>query len=99
MADVEVHMDIPEVKAISKKFDSLSQILANISKVLEFIANTIKRTAFIGRVGGAILLHIVETIKPRIDDMSQKCAEISQDVMASVNAFENGDREGATRFY
>ncbi|HMQ51348.1 MAG TPA: hypothetical protein PKD98_04565 [Anaerolineae bacterium] len=99
MADVEVHMDIPAVKAISKKFDNLSQILANIGKVLEFVANTLKNTAYIGLVGGAALLHIVESIRPKVDEMGQKCAEISKDVMDSVIAFERGDQEGATRFY
>jgi hypothetical protein len=99
MADVEVYMDIPEVKGISKKFSSLSQILVNISKVLEFIANTLKNTAFIGLVGGAVLLHIIESIKPKIDEMARKCEEISKDVMDAVLAFERGDQAGALRFH
>lgn len=95
----EVYMDIPEVENIAKKFDEISDVLDTVAKVLDALANLLKSTAFIGLVGGAVLLMVIEFLKPRIEEMAKKCAEISRDVTASVRAYERGDAQGATRFY
>lgn len=95
----EVYMDIPEVRNIAKKFDEISDVLNAVAKVLEGLLMVLKATAFIGMVGGYILIQFIELVKPKIEEMARKCAELSRDVTASVNAYERGDALGATRFY
>lgn len=94
----EIYMDIPAVRAIAKSFQSISEILAMVAKALEGLAMILKTTAFIGLVGGYAVLHFIEVIKPQIEKLSQKCAEISRDVNDSVDAYEQGDIEGANLF-
>lgn len=95
----EVYMDIPAVRSFSKTFNTISETLETVSKALEALANILKATAFIGLVGGMAVVHFIEMVQPPIEEMAEKCAEISQDLSAAVDAFERGDAIGATRFY
>jgi hypothetical protein len=94
-----VYMDVPAVRNIAKRFGTISDVLKNVSKVLQALITTLKTTAFVGMVGGLALAQYMETIKPFIDNMAKQCAELSKDVSASVDAYERGDAQGATRFY
>lgn len=94
-----VYMDIPAVQGISKNFSTISDVLKAVSKTLEAISNALKATAFIGLVGGYAVVQFIEVIKPQIDEMVQKTAELSKDLSASVTAYQNGDQQGATKFY
>jgi hypothetical protein len=98
MAD-EVYMEVPAVRDIAKTFDTVSDVLAGVNKALEALSMVLKATAFIGLVGGTAVLHFIETIRPHIQQMSEKCAELCKDLNTSVTAYENGDQQGATRFY
>jgi uncharacterized protein YukE len=95
----EVYMDIPAVRGMSKNFNNISEVLQNVSRTLQALITVLRTTAFVGNVGGAAVAQFMEMIKPHIDNMSRKTAELSRDLEASVNAFERGDSRGATRFY
>jgi hypothetical protein len=95
----EVYMDIPAVRGISKTFGDISSTLKQVANTLEALSNILKGTAFIGLVGGWALAAIIDRVKPYIENISQKSGELSKDLTASVNAFERGDAQGATRFY
>ncbi|MEZ4726296.1 MAG: hypothetical protein R3E79_04085 [Caldilineaceae bacterium] len=94
-----VYMDIPAVRNMAKSFGTISDVLNNVSRVLQALITTLKTTAFVGLVGGLALAHYMELIKPQIDNLAKKCAEINKDLGASVDAYERGDAQGATRFY
>jgi len=95
----QVYMDIPAVKNIANTLGKVSDTLKTVNKTLEALANILKTTAFVGLVGGAVVLRVIETVKPYIKRMADSCAELKKDVMESVTAFERGDAQGATRFY
>lgn len=95
----EVYMDIPAVRGMAKTLGTVSQTLATVSKVMEALSMTLKTTAFVGLVGGTVVAQFIDAVKPHIDQMSEKCEELNQDVVASVDAFERGDAEGAARFH
>jgi hypothetical protein len=95
----EVYMDVPAVRDVAKTFGTISQVLSTVAKVLEALSMTLKTTAFIGLVGGAVVAQFIDMIKPHIDQMSQKCEELNGDVSAAVDAFERGDAQGSQRFY
>lgn len=94
-----VYMDVPAVRDISKGFSTISDVLKNVAKMLEVLTNILKTTAFIGLVGGYAVAQFIDMIRPHIEDMSEKCEELSKDLSASVDAYERGDQQGATRFY
>ena len=95
----QVYMNIPEVTGMADTLQKVSETLSAVLKMLDMLLNMLKSTAFIGKVGGAAVIAFIEWIKPMIDEAVRKTAELSSDVRASVTAFQNGDQEGATKFY
>jgi hypothetical protein len=95
----EVYMDVPAVRTIAKTFGTISEVLKTVVKVLEALITTLKTTAFVGLVGGYAIAQYLDSIKPHIEEMAEKCEELNTDLDASVDAFEKGDELGATRFY
>lgn len=95
----QVYMNVPAVRDISKNFQNICELLEDVAKVLDMLSNLLKNTAFIGLVGGAVVIQVLEMIKPQIQEMSRKCGELSKDLGDSVDAFERGDEIGATRFH
>lgn len=94
----EISMEVPAVQKLSTDFKKFSDLLNLINKALEVLANILKTTAFIGLVGGAAVLHFIETIKPQIKSMADLCAELSRDLSTTVKAFQEGDMQGANLF-
>ena len=94
-----VSMEVPAVRRMAKSFNAISTVLKQVSRVLQTLMNTLKATAFVGMVGGLAIVSYIEQIKPQIDQVAKKCAELSKDLAASVDAYERGDTQGATRFY
>lgn len=99
MAVNEVYMEVPAVRGMAKKFGDIGQVLSNVNKVLEALSTTLKAVAFIGFVGTAVVAQYIDTIKPYIKQMADKCVELGKDLTASVDAYERGDATGATRFH
>ncbi len=96
MADV--YMDIPEVERISQNFEQLSETLQAIAQVMEQVSNVLKATAFIGYVGGAVVIHWLDNIRPVVERLSEYCEEIHTDVDIAVQNYINGDMDSAGRF-
>ncbi len=96
MADV--YMDIPEVEKISQNFEQLSEVLNGIADVMEAVSNTLKSTAFIGYVGGAVVIYWLDTIRPVVENLSTYCEEVHNDVDIAVQNYINGDMDSAGRF-
>lgn len=95
----QVMMEVPAVRKMAERFGQISEVLNNVAKMLDMLLNLLKSTAFIGEVGGAAVIQFLEVVKPQIEKMAQKCAELDKDLGASVDAYERGDQMGATRFY
>jgi hypothetical protein len=95
----EVYMDVPAVRQMATNLGTISDTLTAVVKVLEMLITTLKVVAFIGLVGGTAVAQFIESIKPYIEQMAAKFAELRGDVNASADAFERGDATGATRFH
>jgi precorrin-6x reductase len=95
----EVDINVPAVRGMAKKFGDIGGVLAKVNKVLEGLSEQLKSIAFIGFVGTAIVSQYIDTIRPYIKQMSDKATEIGKDLTTSVDAYERGDQQGATRFY
>ena len=93
----EVDMKVPEVQAMAKSLDTISTVLDTCSKTLQAISMALKSNIFTGLVGAAAIVWI-DTYRPRIDDMADKCEKLSQAVNKSVEAFQNGDTEASNLF-
>lgn len=95
----EVYINVPAVRDIAKTLGTVGETLEKVNKTLEMLSMMLKTTAFMGMVGGLAVANFIDTIRPRIEDMAEKCQELNKDVAASVDAYERGDQQGATRFY
>jgi hypothetical protein len=88
-------MDTEEVARIADGFNTTSQVLKRVSAALEDAMMMLKVTAFVGLVGGAAVERYIAMIKPRIDRLSARCEEISNDLrtarMLYLQAGETGD--------
>lgn len=98
MAD-EVYMNIPAVRGIAQQCQQFSETLNRVNTALGSIADMLRASAFFGLVGNAALASYIDAYRPRVERMANKCAELSQDLNASITAYENGDQQGATRFF
>lgn len=94
----DVYMDIPAVRDIAKNFNTFSEVLNGVVQVLEALINTLNTIAFISDPARAAR-DWFDRLKPQIQELAEKMAEISKDVDDSVTAYQNGDAQGATRFY
>jgi hypothetical protein len=95
----EVYMDVPAVRGIARNFGQMEQVLRAMSRSLETAVATLKTTAFIGLVGGYAVAAFLESVKPVIDRYADRCNEMNNDLDASATAYQNGDAQGATRFF
>jgi hypothetical protein len=95
----EVFMDVPAVRGIARSFGQMSDVLQVASRSLETAIATLKTTAFIGLVGGYAVAAFLESVKPVVDRYAARCTEMNSDLNASATAYQNGDAQGATRFF
>jgi hypothetical protein len=98
MAD-EVFMDTTQVRGMARFFGDASDGLLAVSRALEVLSATLKATAFVGLVGGYAAAFYIDQIKPRVDTAAQKMEEINGDLNSAVDAYQNGDELGSTRFH
>lgn len=94
-----VYMDTEAVQGIADGFETAADVLQAVSRALQVAMDTLKATAFIGLVGGMAVERYLSVIKPQIDNMAEYCEEIHRDLESAIQHFENGDEEGASRFY
>lgn len=94
----EIFMDIPAVRGFSDKFQNVGEILDGVSTTMEALMTTLKMTAFIGNVGGTAVANFLEQLKPVIDELAEKCREMSRDLADSATAYENEDA-ATSRYY
>jgi uncharacterized protein YukE len=95
----EVYMDVPAVRGIAQRFGQMGETLQGVSKALQAAITVLKTSAFIGLFGSYALATYLEQIEPVITEYAEKCVEMNQDLDASATAYENGDRQGSTRFH
>lgn len=94
-----VYMDTDAVRGMAKNFGTIGDVLQAVNKAMETLSNVLKATAFVGMVGGLAVAHYIDTIRPQIEDIAEKCEEFNKDLDASVEAYERGDELGSTRFH
>lgn len=99
MAVTEVFMDTSRLGTISNNFSTFGENLQRISNALEATITILEVTAFIGLVGGKAVQMFLEEVQPIVQKAAEKCLELSEDLGASISAYENGDRVGSTRFH
>lgn len=94
-----VYMDVPAVRGMAKSFGTIGEVLQAVNKAMQTLSNVLKATAFIGLVGGYAVAQYIDSIRPQIEDIAEKCEELDKDLAASADAYERGDELGSTRFH
>lgn len=94
-----VYMDTDAVRGMAKSFGTIGDVLQAVNKAMQTLSNVLKATAFVGLVGGYAVSQYIDSIRPQIEDIAEKCEELNKDLEASVDAYERGDELGSTRFH
>ncbi|MCB9420418.1 MAG: hypothetical protein H6667_11480 [Ardenticatenaceae bacterium] len=94
-----VYMDTDAVRGMAKSFGTIGDVLQAVNKAMQTLSNVLKATAFVGLVGGYAVAQYIDSIRPQIEDIAEKCEELNKDLDASVDAYERGDELGSTRFH
>lgn len=98
MSVEEIYMDVPEVRDIAKQLNQISEVLKGVLKALDAIVNLLKATAFFGMVGNIVAIQFIESIKPYIENIAEKCADLCAKVNRAADNYERGDLTAANRF-
>ncbi|MCB0077448.1 MAG: hypothetical protein KDD73_08465 [Anaerolineales bacterium] len=99
MANQEVYMDVNALLAIARIYKERGELVVVASRRIERLSTLLRDNAFAGRVGGAILSHHIDYMRPSLLEWARKSIQIGDDLQASVEAYQRGDEQGATRFY
>ena len=94
MPHSEEFMIPDQVQRIAQGFENIANVLKAVSTALEACMMVLRATAFIGLVGGTAVERYLAAIKPEIDKMQAKCAEISGDMQASVTKWLKASEAG-----
>lgn len=94
----EIYMDVPAVRDIAKQLQQISDVLKAVCKALDVIVNLLKATAFFGMVGNLVAVQFIESVKPYIEDVSEKCSDYCSKVNKAADNYERGDLAAANRF-
>jgi hypothetical protein len=95
----EIYMDTDAVRGISRTFGQMGDTLQAVNRSMQVAISVLKATAFMGLVGGYAVAYFIEQVQPRVQELAEKCGELDRDLDASVDAYERGDQQGATRFF
>jgi hypothetical protein len=95
----EIYMDVPAVRSMSRTLTDIGSVMKAVSTALEIAINALRAAALISFGGTAAAAEFMARIKPIVDHIAEKCTELGSDLEASVNAYEQGDALGSTKFH
>ena len=98
MATNEVFMDIPEVEKVAKTFSSLGETIKNIANVLQVLSDSLKATAWLSFGATAAVAAFIDGILPAVKAAATEMHDISQAILAAIQAYRTGDTSAAGRF-
>lgn len=90
----EVYMDKDAVSNIAEGFDTAGDVLKAVNMSLEAAIQLMNSNAFVGAVGGAAIQQYLNMIRPRVEDLSVTCTEMSEDLRQAVALREQAEQAG-----
>jgi len=88
------YMNYERMRQISSGFQEASTFLKTVSQVLEGCMMTLRMTAFIGLVGGAVVERYLSVLKPRVDEMSVRFQETSEKLDQAIANYQAAEQAG-----
>ena len=74
-----VYMDTDAVRGMAKSFGTIGDVLQAVNKAMQTLSNVLKATAFVGLVGGYAVAQYIDSIRPQIEDIAEKCEELNHE--------------------
>lgn len=93
----EVYLDVDRVTNMAKTLGTVSEVLTTVSTVLEVISDTLKASFFLGFVGMAAV-GLIESVRPQIKQVADRCSSLSEAVTNSVQAYNDKDMKASNNF-
>ncbi|NUM45022.1 MAG: hypothetical protein HUU38_09965 [Anaerolineales bacterium] len=99
MAEEGVYMDLDAMQTMAGAFDTMSDILTTVERVMHAAMITLRATAFVGLVGGAAVERYLSSTQPIVKQLAEKSKEINLDLISAIVYFRDGDDSGSKRFF
>ena len=99
MAGQVVQMDYTVIGEVSKGFDTASQTLTAVGKVLEITVGILRATAFLSFGTSAALAQYLDNIKNKVQNLASVCEDkFSQPLAKAIGDHQKGDVKGKSYF-
>jgi hypothetical protein len=87
-------MDTDRMKTVSTGFDGVGSVLRVVSMALEAAIMALKAAAFISLGATVWLERYLSNIKPKVDQLANKCDELANDINASIAFHQQASQAG-----
>ena len=94
----DVRMDYADAEKMAAVLRQASEELKALSSRSRHWASVLQEGALLGEAGEALAAAFGSTLSPRVLSLSDKAAEIGQDVLAAIEAFKAATTESRARF-
>jgi len=94
----DMRMDYDEAGKMATILRQASEELRDLSSTARGWSSVLQEGALLGEAGEALAAAFGSTLSPRVLSLSDKAAEIGQDVLAAIEAFKAATTESRARF-
>jgi gas vesicle protein len=92
-----VAMTYAPVQGVAKRFDTQSQTLNTVAKVLKALAQALK-ASFFGAILFAEIIRRMELVADKSEKLAKVCDEFSGDLKKAVKDHQSGDYKAGSYF-
>jgi hypothetical protein len=91
-------MDYADAEKMATILKQASEELKELASISRRWASVLQDGALLGEAGEALAAAFGSTLSPRVASLSDKAAEMGQDVLAAMEAFKAATTEARGRF-
>lgn len=93
-----IKMNYPAMREAAQHFKQVAQRLLETVRLTQNIASQMENGALVGGAGTQFVNALRSGLMPAVQRLSQKCEEVSKDLMAAMEAMQAEDAEAGGRF-
>ncbi|HKY84024.1 MAG TPA: hypothetical protein VJ160_04270 [Anaerolineales bacterium] len=94
----DIQMDYDDAEKMATILKQASEELRELSSITRQWSTALREGALLGDAGEALASAFGSTLSPRVLSLSEKAAEMGQDVLAAIEAFKAATTEAKGRF-
>ncbi len=88
------YMDTSTMNDVANGFDTTGDVLRAVALALEAAIMILKATAFVGLFGNVALARYLSNIKPKVEQLGDKCNEMGEDIKQAIANHQQASEAG-----